>query len=236
MAIEFRDARGRLLWTDERKGAYLRPPAADVVDGAPVILSDDHGELRRYGANGSVAWMSDWTAAYTMPIPGPFGPDGSWAVLRAGGIHGLELLDAGGATIWRTDTDLWEYASSVPAIGRVGAHAATSSLGVVTRSGVFACVDVRTGKTRWELDLGCPPNASSVVAADLDGDGTDEFVVGLPDGRLVCLGEDGRGSGEIRWTLPFDAAVSNSIVVDLDGDGLAQLVVATADGQVRWLA
>ena len=50
-------------------------PAVDVVDGVPVVIADDHGELRRYDGAGSVAWVSDWTAAYTMPIPGPWGPE-----------------------------------------------------------------------------------------------------------------------------------------------------------------
>jgi len=117
------------------------------------------------------------------------------------------------------------------------------ALGAVTRSGLFRCVDVRSGALRWEIDLGCAPNATAVAAADLDGDGSDEFVVGLPDGRLLCIGErepgvdEGRpGVGEIRWIAQFDSAVGNPIVVDLDGDGSAELVVATADGVVRWLA
>src|SRR5205823_4342935 len=100
---------------------------------------------------------ADWTAAYTLPIVGPFAPDGGWAVLRAGGIHGLELLDANGATVWRIDSELWEYASSVPAVGRVGPDG-VPAVGAVTRSGVFQAIDVRTGRTRWELDVGCPPN------------------------------------------------------------------------------
>ena len=91
MAIEVRDGRGRLVWGDTGKGAYLRLPAADSLDGLATVVADDHGELRRYGADGSPAWMADWTAAYTLPILGPFGPGGEWAILRAGGIHGLEL-------------------------------------------------------------------------------------------------------------------------------------------------
>jgi outer membrane protein assembly factor BamB len=234
MSVEVRDARGRRVWTDPRKGAYLRPPAVDTVGGLPAVVSDDHGELRRYGATGAIAWLADWTAAYTLPIVGPFGAGGSWAILRAGGIHGLELLDERGLTIWRTDAELWEYASSTPAVGFPGTDR-EPVLGAVARGGAFRAIDVRTGSLRWELDLGSAPNASSIVAADLDGDGRDEFLVGLPNGRLVCLGEEAPGTGNIDWTATFDSAVANPIVVDLDGDGVAELVVATADGQVRWL-
>ena len=109
-------------------------------------------------------------------------------------------------------------------------------LGAVTRGGAFVCTDIKTGRTRWELDLGTAPNGTSVVAADIDGDGRDEFIVGLPDGRLLCIGEGDDAQGLIEWSVAFDVAVANPIVVDLDGDGIAELVVATADGQVRWLA
>ena len=217
------------------KGAYLRPPAADSIDGVPIVVADDHGELRRYGPGGSLAWMADWTAAYTLPILGPFGPGGAWAILRAGGIHGLELLDGDGTTIWRTEADLWEFASSVPAVGDPSGRG-EQVLGAVTRGGAFTAVDVATGRTRWTLELGCAPNDTSVIAVDIDGDGRDEFIVGLPDGRLLCIGEDGNSQGRVAWTVAFDAAVANHIVVDLDGDGVAELVIATADGQVRWLA
>jgi hypothetical protein len=235
MSIEVRDGRGRLRWSDPGKGAYGRPPAAGSIDGLPVVVADDHGELRRYGPDGVPAWMADWTAAYTLPILGPFGPGGEWAVLRAGGIHGLELLDASGTTIWRTESELWEFASSAPAVADPSGRG-DLALGAVTRSGAFVCIETGTGRTRWTLDLGTAPNGTSVVAADIDDDGRDEFVVGLPDGRLLCIGEGMDGQGRIEWTLAFDAAVANPAVVDLDGDGIAELVVATADGQVRWLA
>jgi outer membrane protein assembly factor BamB len=138
-------------------------------------------------------------------------------------------------TVWRTESNLWEFASSTPAVADTSGRG-DIVIGAVTRSGAFACIETGTGRTRWTLDLGTAPNGTSVVAADIDGDGRDEFVVGLPDGRLLCIGERADGQGRIRWSVAFDAAVANPIVVDLDGDGIAELVIATADGQVRWLA
>ena len=48
-------------------------------------------------------------------------------------------------------------------------------------------------RVRAERDLG--------RGGDLDGDGSDEFVTGLPDGRLVCLGETRRAAARSdgRW-------------------------------------
>ncbi len=68
----------------------------------------------------------------------------------------------------------------------------------------------------------------------MDGDGRDNFLVGLPDGRLVALDEkDGKGS--ILWKVTFDAGVDEAILADVDGDGKSEIIVSLANGQVKVL-
>lgn len=232
LATEVRRLDGTLVWAAE-VGAYLHPPAvADGPNHQPVVVFDDHGKLHRYATNGSLLGVTDWTAAYTLPIVGRLGPSGSWAILRASGIHGVELLDAHGRRRWRREAPLWHFRAGRGAVGIPGEDG-RAAVALPARDGTLECLDTATGETRWLHQLGVPLDAS-VVAADVDGDGLDEFLVGLPNGRLVAVGEGSSGVAE-RWSVQLGAAVANPIVADVDGDGVAEVIVATADGGVHIL-
>ena len=69
---------------------------------------------------------------------------------------------------------------------------------------------------------------SSPVIADVDGDGSDDVVVGGLGGRLYAYDADGRAlpgwSGGVRAGAPI---ASSPAVADLDRDGSAEVVVGT---------
>jgi hypothetical protein len=70
------------------------------------------------------------------------------------------------------------------------------------------------------------------VAADVDGDGTMEFLLGTADGRLLALkgGED--VEKRILWVLHFPAALGMPVVGDVDDDGEMEILVGCADGNL----
>ena len=107
-------------------------------------------------------------------------------------------------------------------------------MGALLEGGEFECIDPLTGIPRWSVALGEPANGTSVVAGDLDGDGNDEFLVGLVTGKLIALGEDG-GEGRVLWEKELPASIYHPIIADVDGDGFAEIVLSTADGAVRIL-
>jgi hypothetical protein len=108
-------------------------------------------------------------------------------------------------------------------------------IAMVTQEGILHCADVRTCQTRWTLDLGAKATSSiNVASGDLDGDGRDNFLVGLPNGDLVAVDER-NGVGVVLWRSSFDAGVRESILADVDGDSLVEIIVETEDGRIRVL-
>ena len=84
----------------------------------------------------------------------------------------------------------------------------------------FVCRDLWTGVEKWRLDLPEPPDAP-VIAADVDGDGRGEFLIGR-----WCIGTDARGLGQVRWEAPVPMAWA--AIADVDGDGLGEIICAGA--------
>lgn len=230
-ATEIRTYAGERLVRLEN-GAYLHPPAVLELPDGPLVIIDDHGILIAIEPGGLERWRRDWTAAYSLPITGPFLGPGRQAVLRANGIHGLELLDARGRRRWRLEAPLWTYAAGAAAVFRLadGAHVVAQP----RRDGKLEVITLSTGQNRWHLDLGNHIESASVTAGDVDGDGLDELLVGLPDGRLLCVA-DVEATPIIRWSVDLGAGVSDAFLAVINRQGRTGIVVATSDGAVRIL-
>lgn len=74
---------------------------------------------------------------------------------------------------------------------------------------------------------------SSVVLADLTGDGLPEVIVGGVDGRVQAF----RSTGAHLWTFATGsmAVASKPSVADIDGDGFPEVIVTTADATTQSL-
>ncbi len=106
------------------------------------------------------------------------------------------------------------------------------------------------GRTSWVTPQGTQPGPSvsggavRVLAADLDGDGTDELVVvttaDQASYRLAACAQD----GAVRWTRALDSRPTVVLVADLTGNqrpqvivggsGREPLLVLAGDGAVAW--
>src|SRR5262249_19742902 len=154
-----------------------------------------------------------WPPAYTMPIVGMYDGNSESCILRTAGLFGISKLDSHAKTLWQIKNDddrKWRYYKSLGAVGDVVGNGKLS-LGILAEDGLFECIDISSGNIRWSLDLRTSPNDTSVVAGDLDGNGKDEFLLGLPDGTLVCIAEEA-AHGKILWRKQFDSSVANPII------------------------
>ncbi len=108
--------------------------------------------------------------------------------------------------------------------------------------GQVFCLQANTGAEIWNAML--PGTAkwgkTALAAADVDGDGAREIMVGLEDGTVVCL----RGTGEQMWSARTSCReVLCPAVADLDADGMPDILVSgedtplvclSGDGKERW--
>jgi hypothetical protein len=88
-------------------------------------------------------------------------------------------------------------------------------------------------KSLWTIQL--PGDVGDLAAADLDGDGAEELLVGCVDGQLYAI-KQSMGQAMILWRLALGAPVGSPVLADLDGDGTAEILVATADGRLHCLS
>ena len=237
MSVERRDRAGRLRWRDPTQG---RVPAAAgrgcrrrrAGRPRPTTTASCGGTTRP----GRLPGWPTGPRRTRSPCPGRGARTANGRSCARGGIHGLELVDADRRDDLAADAELWEYASSTPAVGWLGDPRAPA-LGAMTRGGAFECIDVRTGRTRWATRSRlCRRTRRRSWRLTSTATAADEFIVGLPDGRLVCLGESASGRGVDvagRSCSTWRSAIRSSWIST--ATERAELVVATADGAVRWL-
>jgi hypothetical protein len=144
-------------------------------------------------------------------------------------------------------------AYSYPSLGRVRPadgpdllHNNAYALGLVT--------DLR-GRPLWHHGMTRDTAGTWGILADLDGDGTNEFVHAQPDGVVRCFdvaaprprcatcppGTPGAsdpvsGADPCRWSTDLKRPVSRMAAADLDADGRQELVLGCSDGKLYALA
>jgi hypothetical protein len=102
-------------------------------------------------------------------------------------------------------------------------------MGFGRQNGQFACLEVATGKLRWEFPvLG---TASAVSTCDINGDGIPEFILGTSHGELYALADAGNKAHEV-WRAKLPAGVGAPVIADVDNDGVSEILVSLGDGRL----
>ena len=102
-------------------------------------------------------------------------------------------------------------------------------MGFGRQDGQFVCLDVATGKVRWQFPL--ESTASAVAACDINGDGRQEFIFGTTHGELYALADAG-DKARVVWRAKLPASVGAPVIADVDNDGASEILVGLGDGRL----
>jgi outer membrane protein assembly factor BamB len=122
-----------------------------------------------------------------------------------------------------------------PAVSDVDNDGAVE-LGMPGTDGVFRCLRASDGKVLWQENLNLA-GYGNVGAADVDGDGTEDYFYFSTTGDLVAVrGTVDPGQSRLLWTLhlgTFTGGHQHPIFADVDGDGKGEFLVVSGDGRLR---
>ena len=202
----------------------------DIVGQYPDI------HFRLSGADGKPIRVSPFPQqefggwiGYGMPTLFDLNGDGRMEELLGHCTYSLALFDADGKTLWHSA--YLDGSSSVPALADVRGDKHVQ-IGAAAFRGGFRCCDAATGAVLWCYSTRGTP--SDPAAADIDGDGRDEFIFAAGK-ELIALGDDG-SKPRVVWKLPLPATANAPVLADIDGDGKMEILFTAADGFLYCIA
>ncbi len=233
---------GHVLWT-ARTGAneygargFVAAPAIADLDGDQhddVIAGARDGILAAYrGRDGKVLWqISGGSGIHASPSIADFDGDGRPEVLAAWSYGEVSILDATtgtrrwSATLERDDGGIEGlFGSPIPLAGAPGVIVAGTSWWGKDADGVVGAGMTERAWKSFEDRV-----TASAVVGDIDGDGTNEAVIGTEQGLLLALRADG---GRAELAKLGGGIEAPALFADVDADGTSELLVASNDGQL----
>jgi hypothetical protein len=153
---------------------------------------------------------------------------------RAGGQK--QMFDLSGNEIWKIDTSwdqdsLYQYYTPYPGIAKIDSDEGFD----IVLGGKFGDISAYSGvdgSVLWrkclnngtvtDISVSVIPTStlcsgttlSNIVTGDIDGDGSDDFVVGDKLGNMYVVDI----SGEIVFKMKFDGALGNPVLADVNND------------------
>jgi outer membrane protein assembly factor BamB len=198
----------------------LRNPSW-VLREATLKVMEQSGTLNVLREN--LASDADPFTAYGSVMVSDVNNDGVAEFIVAGCHGALGVVSQNHEVLWWKSMPLNDLSMRYPGIADVDSDGVLE-LGVGHSCGDFACYSAATGELKWKTNLGSV--ATDVVSCDIDGDGIVEFIMGMADGRLLTLGDQGK----IKWAHDFGFSLGPPVVADCDGDGLPEIIIMAGDG------
>ncbi|NIQ07867.1 MAG: PQQ-binding-like beta-propeller repeat protein, partial [Candidatus Korarchaeota archaeon] len=154
-------------------------------------------------------------------------------VVISGGLGGTYVLSARGTILWRyqRDTHARNYFPIQPVVMDLDGDDRLEIVSVIDEEdedgGTHMIALDHEGSLLWEQDLYGMVRSASPATADINGDGTPDFVVGTFDGRLLAL--SGK-TGTILYSYHTSGFIDSPPTFgDVDGDEAVEVVFTCFD-------
>lgn len=215
----------KLLWQQFLPGYADKPTVADLNgDGRlEVVACTDQGKVVAVGgSNGAILWTyaKDKESYLSCPLVGDVDGDGTVEILVTGFSRGYVTCLNG-----EDGTPQWEVEPEGVGLTGTTALADTDGDGVqeliyANRTAVRA-LNASTGAVLWEEQL-TAKTRGSVSVGDIDGNKLLNTLVGVEDGRLVCIG----AGGGIKWAAALRGLITKPpLLDDAEHDGKLEAYV-----------
>ncbi|MFP3904608.1 MAG: FG-GAP-like repeat-containing protein, partial [Armatimonadota bacterium] len=202
-------------------------------DGPPVILAGaDNWHLSAFTLDGEELWHC-WYYSHstTFITTGDIDGDGVKEIFQGTSFADTNWFDARGEESHFQRPRIGPAADGVTAdldadgkdemiaVGQKGVAAMTVVAGEEPRAW--------DDRVEWRIDTGCPQ--TSVVVADVDGNGVDDIVTAGKNGFIWAVGE----GGGVHWVRNAGNSINDLVIADLDRSGKSAILAASDDGSVQ---
>ena len=211
---------GTLLWR-RHLPATVKPYsglAAADLDGdgnREIVCTDDGGNVTCLDKQGNTVWQ--WAThcrELGSPLLADADGDGRREVFFTAHDFRIFAVSSEGRLLWFRYVPEDMFPNSVPTLGDLNGDGA-AELYVGGGLHHLYALNPATGDTLWSRETNTHVN-NAMVVGDIDGDSSEEVVVGVRSGTITCYS----AGGETKWSTHIAAPVYEApLVADLTGDG-----------------
>ncbi|MFP4249428.1 MAG: hypothetical protein ACLFU7_07200 [Armatimonadota bacterium] len=234
------DADGEQVWeqrtygfrpTSYETGRVRRIDVARLKPNEPpvILVGADNWQFSAFSASGEELWHTYYYSHSTTFIDtGDINGDGAQEIFLGTSFADTNWIDADGEASHFQRTRIGPASAGVTAdLDGDG----TDEMIAAGQTGIAASTVEATDAGDWEheelwrINTGCPQ--TSVVVADVDGDGTDDLVTAGKNGFIRALG----AGGEVHWLRNAHNSINDLLVTEIDGAPI--ILAASDDGAVQ---
>jgi hypothetical protein len=188
---------------------------------APLLIAaDNSGALAAYDADGAFLWEHRLANAITAVTQSKINPESPMVIVAAALSGEVWAANAQGNELWQ-----WMGNEPVTALfapeGQAGNEPAVV-VGSGAAAGQLTALD-GSGRLLWQATTGYPPLALN--AADVDGDGRLDILVGTDSGDLLIFD----ANGGLRGRVTLSAPVSRLIIANIDATPEPELLAVAGN-------